>query len=190
MVDTITFEEPAMTPSSGLWANPIGELDMKTVIFDLDGTLANNDHRLHYIRRDKPDWNSYIAICGQDSPIQPVIDILNAFLDLNHMETNLTSGQVGIYNIQIWTGRDVTALEDTWKWLEKHTYVNRNKQNITLRMRDYGDRTSNDRLKQSWLSGISGDIHLAFDDNPTAIDMFRSFGIIALQVSNGWVEQD
>jgi len=35
------------------------------VIFDLDGTLALNEHRQHFVQREvgKKDWRSFFAAC-------------------------------------------------------------------------------------------------------------------------------
>lgn len=40
---------------------------MKYIIVDLDGTLANIDHRLHYIKQNKPDWNAFYGACKDDT---------------------------------------------------------------------------------------------------------------------------
>jgi len=32
---------------------------MKTVIFDLDGTLCDITHRLHFIEGDNKDWDGF-----------------------------------------------------------------------------------------------------------------------------------
>ena len=39
---------------------------MKTVICDLDGTLFNIDHRLHYL--DKKDWDGFFGAVKDDTP--------------------------------------------------------------------------------------------------------------------------
>lgn len=37
------------------------------VVFDLDGTLADGDHRLHHITGETKDWRAFFAACGDDS---------------------------------------------------------------------------------------------------------------------------
>lgn len=72
----------------------------KLFVFDLDGTLANPDHRLYLIKNPlrnsnsdeiiekgpefvkkyqnwKPDWPSFYRSCVNDKPIRWVIDLLN-----------------------------------------------------------------------------------------------------------------
>ena len=43
------------------------------VIFDLDGTLANADHRQYLIDRTPKDWDAYFALSVADAPNWPVI---------------------------------------------------------------------------------------------------------------------
>lgn len=48
-------------------------------IFDLDGTLANIDHRRHIIEepgKDDDKWRRFYAACVDDLPNEPVIKIL------------------------------------------------------------------------------------------------------------------
>lgn len=37
-------------------------------IFDLDGTLALIEHRLHFIQGPKKDWRGFFGAVGDDSP--------------------------------------------------------------------------------------------------------------------------
>ena len=62
------------------------------IIFDLDGTLALDDHRKHFILGEKKDWHSYFDACGLDEPNMPIIDTLKALYLNGH-------------SIEIWTGR-------------------------------------------------------------------------------------
>ena len=45
-------------------------------IFDLDGTLADVGHRLHYISGNPKSWRSFFAACADDAPCKPVISTL------------------------------------------------------------------------------------------------------------------
>jgi phosphoglycolate phosphatase-like HAD superfamily hydrolase len=42
---------------------------MKTVIFDLDGTLADLTHRLHYVKNGNRNWDKFFEECDKDLPI-------------------------------------------------------------------------------------------------------------------------
>ena len=38
------------------------------IIVDIDGTIADCSHRLHYIKGEKKDWNSFFKAAGKDKP--------------------------------------------------------------------------------------------------------------------------
>ena len=68
----------------------------KIVICDIDGTIANNDHRQHYLE-GKKDWDGFFSEIINDSPIMPVIKIINeefgrglAFLNRHNRDMNLS----------------------------------------------------------------------------------------------------
>ena len=44
------------------------------IVFDLDGTLANTDHRAHFVDRTKgkPDWRTYPPVQVRISAIMSV----------------------------------------------------------------------------------------------------------------------
>src|ERR1700726_998266 len=49
---------------------------MKPVyVFDLDGTLCNIEHRLHYIQGESKDWREFFAACVDDKPIQHMLQL-------------------------------------------------------------------------------------------------------------------
>ncbi len=37
-----------------------------TVIFDIDGTLADCSHRLHHIQKDPADWDGFYEACEDE----------------------------------------------------------------------------------------------------------------------------
>jgi len=100
--------------------------DKKIIICDLDGTIANVQHRLHYIKNPdgtmKPyaerDWNSFNAACGDDEPYTDVIQIL----------WDLYYGGAGRYadredslrEVYFFSGRNEAVRPQTIRWLWKH----------------------------------------------------------------------
>ena len=44
----------------------------KAIIFDIDGTLANLDHRLRHILNEPKDWDSFYRDIDKDQPIAPI----------------------------------------------------------------------------------------------------------------------
>ena len=45
----------------------------KIILCDIDGTIANNDHRQHYLQRKK-DWDGFFSELINDKPIFPIIN--------------------------------------------------------------------------------------------------------------------
>lgn len=163
------------------------------IIFDLDGVLADCEHRRYFIERDiscghwhqipnhpvemcieckkkhkewKPDWDAFYEAFDKDMPIQPVIDIWDKEISL---------GMMGIH--QIWTGRSESARKNTEKWLDSHLLCFQKKQ---LKIRFTGDHTPYEQLKERWLNGAlsSGKtIEYVFDSHPESIRMWRRRGI-------------
>ena len=48
-------------------------------IFDIDGTLANCDHRLHHIQDKPKNWDLFYNGCMDDDVILPVAEMLDLF---------------------------------------------------------------------------------------------------------------
>lgn len=50
---------------------------MKNIILcDIDGTIANNDHRQHFLQ-GKKDWDGFFSELINDKPIHSIIDMVN-----------------------------------------------------------------------------------------------------------------
>jgi len=79
--------------------------NMKTVIFDIDGTLANIEHRRVYLDGDRPDWARFNATMGEDTPNAPIVDLYK------------TLWASGAYDLQIVTGRNEAFRKVTETWL-------------------------------------------------------------------------
>ena len=91
---------------------------MKNIILcDLDGTLANVGHRLHYLKNPdgtmKPqkerDWGSFHKACVDDAPYEDVIEVVSSVF--NARQDN---------DLYILSGRNEVVREETEAWLCKH----------------------------------------------------------------------
>jgi len=139
------------------------------MVFDLDGTLADLSHRLHYIRSMPKDWDSFFEHCINDSPIHEIIDLNNMFYEK--------------YNwIEVWSGRSDVTRDVTIKWLE----INGVKYDV-LRMRKKRDHRADDVIKEEMLHALPRDMwpNMAFDDRDRVVAMWRRNGIRCLQVAPG-----
>ena len=150
---------------------------MKSIIFDLDGTLALIDDRRTLSTKDngKIDWDIFFDPnnINLDKPNQPVIKVAQMFKD---------SG----FRIVILSGRLETTKDVTKKWLEKF-----NVPFDVLKMRPDNKQfkfMSDDDLKQGWLDTLFAnkeDVFAVFDDRNKVVDMWRSNGLNVFQVAEG-----
>ena len=139
------------------------------VIFDLDGTLALNRHRQHYVEGPKHlrDWPAFFAECDRDSPYWQVIEILKALKAAGH-------------RIEIWSRRSAKVLFETRQWLAPQGL-----ETIPLRYRGVGDNTPDAILKKAWLDLCSPKPDFVFDDRASVVAMWRAEGIACAQVAEG-----
>jgi hypothetical protein len=146
----------------------------KTVLVDLDGTIAINKHRKYLIDPDKsnpPNWDAFYLACKDDSPNTPVIEIIKALNATGH-------------EIHIISGRGKIAEKSTLKWLESFKVPF-----SKLTMREIGDFTDDAELKKEWLlkyyPEYKTQILCVIDDRKKVVDMWRSMDLTCLQVANG-----
>ncbi len=146
---------------------------MEVIIFDIDGTLANLDHRLHHIKNGNRRWDEFHQECVNDVPIEPIVK-------LNHMIEAL-----GSHKIILVSGRSDIVRKETEEWLEKHM-VGWDE----LHMRKDGDYRADDIIKSEILDQLwekNYQILFTVDDRQRVVDMWRKRGITCLQAA-AWKE--
>ena len=179
-------------------------------IFDLDGTLALIEHRLHFIQRPslkcydcgganrkncvqcadldadfKADWRGFFAACKDDQPNLPVIRTLQALRK---------SGA----EVWIWSGRSDECKTQTVEWLQRHGCFGSPTDVLwawpfgapeRFRMRKAGDYRDDVEVKSEWLSQIEPPeykrLTAVFDDRARVVQMWRDAGVTCFQVSPG-----
>ena len=82
-----------------------------TIVCDLDGTLANCEHRVHHFRDKPKNWDAFYAGVREDQVNIPVNRVLCAFSRLAHFGAD--------YNIIFCSGRPERCREDTIWWLRE-----------------------------------------------------------------------
>jgi len=140
------------------------------VIFDLDGTLANIEHRLHHIRtRGQQDWATFFKACVRDTTIVPVASLARRL-------------KMGGVHIAIWTARSEEVRLDTLHWLNAHHLPY-----DELRMRAIKDHRQDDVLKAEWLKALPRAEwpDVVFEDRTRVVDMWRAYGVTCCQVAPG-----
>ena len=149
----------------------------KSVIFDLDGTLALIDTRRKISTKPngKIDWDKFFdpKNINLDRPNWPVIDTLNLFRDKG-------------LNIVIFSGRSEITKDATVDWLNKFDVPF-----DVLKMRPTSKEFKfkpDDKLKEDWLNELfpnKSDIFAVFDDRNKVVEMWRRNGITCFQVADG-----
>ena len=144
---------------------------MKTVIFDIDGTLADIEHRRSLLQGERPDWRSFNARMGDDTPNEAVVSLY---------KTLWSSGQ---YHLEIVTGRNESFRKVTETWLTWNEIpFNR------ITMRADKDQRPDHIIKQEILNAFLAeglDIAFTVDDRQQVVDMWRRNGIACLQCDVG-----
>lgn len=146
------------------------------VVFDLDGTLADCEHRKHWITSKPKNWKAFFKGVKDDSPIAPVMSVLTSLLKSN-------------YNIIFMSGRSENTREDTVRWLIDQN-IHKDAHYIDLLMRKSNDLRSDDIVKSEILDEIEKDYEIlfAFDDRPKVVRMLRNRGIFVFDVYQGTEE--
>lgn len=140
------------------------------IVFDLDGTLALNEHRQHFVQGrpvGEKDWRGFFAACDKDVPNIPVIRILLALWTIGE-------------RVEIWSGRSAEVNDKTEVWLGKQGLGM-----VRRKMRPEGDHTADTDLKALWLNESDQKPDLVFDDRNSVVAMWRANGIVCAQVAPG-----
>lgn len=137
----------------------------KTVIVDIDGTVSDSRHRLHFVLQKPKDRESFHALHRQDAAIHAVVETVKA-LAYDH-------------NIVMLTDRPDCYRDSTQDQLDDFGIMY-----DELHMRSTGDTTPAPEYKASVLAKLRAkghNIFLAIDDQQNVADMWRANGIHCLQ---------
>jgi hypothetical protein len=140
-------------------------------IFDIDGTLADCSHRLHFIQQKPADWDSFFLACVDDEPIPEVIAVARAMF---------STAQLFML-----TGRSEVVRMETLNWLT----CERVPCDLLL-MRKNGDHREDCIVKSELLDEVrkrfpEEEIAGVFEDRKQVVDMYRAKGLRVFQVADG-----
>lgn len=144
----------------------------RVVVFDIDGTLADNTHRQHHLMGEKKDWKSYNKNMIEDGLYEDIADLL---ITLNKADDTII----------LCTGREEVYKSDTIDWLIKHDL---HYKIAAIYMRKEKDYRSDAIVKVELLKQIEFDYDtpwLWLDDRQQVVDAIRAKGIRVLQVQPG-----
>ena len=153
---------------------------MTDVIFDIDGTLADCSHRLHWIQNKPKNWKAFFAGIPHDQPIRETLAIA---YNLYHAKDSAG----GYWNQIIFcTGRPEEHRTATVNWLSCH--LGDWAKSCPLYMRPTGDHRPDYEVKAMLMETMLADgfdPKVAFEDRDQVVDMWRRNGLICYQVAKG-----
>ncbi len=142
---------------------------MSYIICDIDGTLANAEHRMAAIQKKPKDWTLFFSKISEDQ-ICPEVDFL-----LKHL--------AGTQLVFV-TGRPEEYRSQTVAWLARWGY-----EKYTLYMRKTGDFRQDNQVKQEIFQNevkpMRGAPVFVVDDRNQVVAMWRSLGLTCFQVREG-----
>lgn len=145
------------------------------IVSDMDGTLADCEHRREYSHGEKKDWNKFFSMMPSDTLRKDVLDWI--------LHAQKTGREMG-YSMPliIVSARPEKYRQFTVEWLDKH-----NIKYDMLLMRPDSDSRDDTLVKSDiydkYLSKLN--ISVWFDDRPKIIRMLKEKGVNVKDVGNG-----
>lgn len=138
----------------------------KAVIFDIDGTLSNNDKRQNILKKDPNNWNKFLEEMGNDPINKEIYEIYNIIKQSNNYKMLIVSGR-----------------SDKYKKLTENWLIWNNIEFDELYMRKENDCRSDVEIKKEILNKIKQKykISFVFDDRSSVVKMWRNEGLICFQ---------
>ena len=159
----------AMAAQYGLDGEPeiIIPPDGKILIVDIDGTLSNCDHRLHFIQDGNKDWNAFFDAMSEDTLNESVHQLMTLTYPKCHKV--------------IMSGRPTSYRHKTKEWLKKY-----NVDYVALIMRNMNDKRPDWVVKGELFDKYFPDknrIEMIIDDRVSVIEQaWRSRGLPVIDV--------
>lgn len=150
-------------------------LKAKAIICDIDGTLANDDHRKEAVKDivgnvkwGKEDYDRYYELMCGDTPFDHIREILHRF-ENDH-------------KIIFVTGRPYRYNNITLNWITAHTNL---KNDVTLLMRREDDYRCDTIIKTETYENFikpTYDVQFVLEDRKKVVAMWRNIGLFCLEV--------
>lgn len=144
---------------------------MKCVIFDLDGTIANCDHRIGYLKVAPKNWDAFWAGTRLDDGYDHILEIANMYNNNN-------------IPIIIVTARSGKSRDCTEWWLNNVAKIKYD----SLHMRSQQDYRPDTEVKKEILYKLRDmgyDPYIAYEDRDSVVEMWRKEGVTCVQVKEG-----
>ena len=153
----------------------IDSVNKNTIIFDLDGTLADITARKELATKPngRLDWDVFLDSSNikLDKPNEPVIKLAQMFAENG-------------FNIVVFSGRTNKTERRTRSWLT-HNRVPFHK--LVMRPHKTMNFIPDEILKRDMLDNHADidDVFLVVDDRQKVVDMWRNLGLTVFQVAPG-----
>lgn len=142
----------------------------KVIVFDIDGTLANIEHRRSFVATKPKNWKAFNAGIVNDTPHQDLVDLTRMF----HSQ---------LHAVILCSGRGEEQREVTEVQMNRFGVFYRK-----LFMRPADDHRQDSIVKVELLQQIRkefGNPFLWFDDRNQVVNAIRAEGVRVLQVCDG-----
>ena len=172
----------------------------KLIIWDIDGTLANQDHRAtkHLctapwdcnspddpIYKDDPDWDAYYEDCHDDVPYDDIIWMFNALVSSPYAHS---FGKDKPVKHCFMTGRPEKYRAKTREWLRHWVTPGADSDAFPLFMRPDDDHRPDHDVKVAHLTRLEAQGYIpfiAFEDRNSVVSSWRRNGVRCVQVQGG-----
>lgn len=146
-------------------------MEKQTIIFDVDGTIADVEHRRHFVTQRPADWKSFKEETVNDTPVEWVCDIAKRHI--------ARGDDVAFFSARNESQRGVTETQIS-EWIgDGHK---------GLFLRPDGDFRPDEEFKSDLadkFEEFGGKIDIVFDDRNKVVDMWRQRGTTCVQVAEG-----
>ncbi len=138
----------------------------QAVIFDIDGTLADNIQRQKILKKDKHNWKEFFSNMGDDIPHEKVLELYRVIRNS------------GSYKMII-----VTARPEEYKTITEQWLLWNGIEYDALYMRSSNDYRSDALVKSELLKKIQQTLSISFvfDDRSSVVKMWREAGLTCFQ---------
>ena len=155
-----------------------GDGTKKWIVCDIDGTIADLHHRLHYVKDGERNWKDFFNEMSKDTVIEEIRDMIIEYKKKGHP-------------IIFVSGRPDSHRKETKEWLENVAFKDisflEGEDYATILMRRSTDHRLDTDVKEDILKNFLkvGNVECVIDDRPRVIKMWRSHGLTVHDVGSG-----
>ena len=145
----------------------------KAILVDIDGTLANITHRLHYVKEKRKNWKKFFEEMKDDSVNEWCRNLVYHYFNAG-------------YVIIFMSGRPEDYRSVTHKFIDEKAQLYHT--GYQLFMRPSKDSRKDSLVKEElYLTHIKDKytIELVIDDRQQVVDKWRELGLVTLQCAKG-----